>query len=167
MQEEPHNHFCLPPLSTVTSGRHLARLIFNKPANSSERERNSNYAPKAPWNNQNHSNDNDPKETKDSQGMVPRRVKRFIPPGSPPSDGSDYGESEPNWPPKIPPKSDRWPLSNTNLTEPAAKSYHFNLNLKPETVLQWGGNTDTLAMWLNKINHCTNVATTCIESLGR
>ena len=26
-QEEPHNHFCLPPHSTVTSGRNLARLI--------------------------------------------------------------------------------------------------------------------------------------------
>jgi hypothetical protein len=50
-QEEPHNHFRLPPLSTATSGRNLARLISNEPVNSSEKENNSDYPPRAPWNN--------------------------------------------------------------------------------------------------------------------
>src|SRR5882762_2255344 len=51
-QEEPHNCFHLLPLSTVTSGRNLARLISNKPTNSSEKERDSIYPPRTPWNNQ-------------------------------------------------------------------------------------------------------------------
>jgi len=40
-QEEPCNRFCLPPLSTITSGRNLARLISDEPIDSSEKEINS------------------------------------------------------------------------------------------------------------------------------
>jgi len=43
--EEPHNHFCPPPLS-ILSRRNLTRLIFDEPSNSFKRERNSNYPPK-------------------------------------------------------------------------------------------------------------------------
>jgi len=76
-QEEPHNRFRLPPLSAITSGRNLARLISDEPINSSEKEINSNYGPRAPWNNRNDienpfSKDNDPKEVKDKQDKMPR-----------------------------------------------------------------------------------------------
>jgi len=76
-QEEFQNHFRLPPLSTVTSGRNLARLISDEPVDSSEKERNSNYPPRTPWNNQDDSEnpflkDNNSKENKDSQDKMPR-----------------------------------------------------------------------------------------------
>jgi hypothetical protein len=50
-QDEPNNCFHLAPLSTITSGRKLARLISDEPVNSSEREEKSNYPSRAPWNN--------------------------------------------------------------------------------------------------------------------
>jgi hypothetical protein len=45
------------------------------------------------------------------------------------------------------------------LAEPAAKSYHFDLKLKPKTVPQWDRNVDTLARWLIKINCLTDGST--------
>src|SRR5882762_5343243 len=36
--DEPHNCFYLPPLSTASSRRNLARLISNEPSNCSKRE---------------------------------------------------------------------------------------------------------------------------------
>ena|SRR5882762_7120713 len=49
-QEEPCNRFRLPPLSTITSGRNLARLISDEPIDSSKKGINSDYAPIDPWN---------------------------------------------------------------------------------------------------------------------
>jgi hypothetical protein len=112
--------------------------------------------------------DNDPKETKDSQDKVPRRVERIIPSGGPPSDVSDLSsKSKPNQHPKILPKSNRQSLSESNLAEPAVKSYHFNLKLKPEMVPQWDGNADTLARWLNKINCLADGSTHMHRELGK
>jgi len=172
-QGEPHNRFRLPPLSTITSGRNLTRLISDKPVTPSEKEVNSDYPPRAPWNNW-HDSENpfsketDPKEVNDKQDKIPRRMERLIPPGGPPSDGSGSdGESEPNRPPKIPPRSDKRPLTKSNSAEPAVKSYHFNLKLKPETVPQWDGNADTLARWLNKINHLADGSTHVHRELGK
>src|SRR5882762_3372838 len=83
-------------------------------------------------------------------------VKRIMPSRGPSSDGSNSSsKSEPNQSPKILPKSNKRPLSKSNLTEPATKSYHFNLKVKLETVPQWDRNTDILARWLNKINRLT------------
>jgi hypothetical protein len=67
----------LPPLSTVTSGRNLARLISDEPMDSSGREKDSSYPPRTPWNNQDNSEnpfskDNNPKEVKDKQDKIPR-----------------------------------------------------------------------------------------------
>jgi hypothetical protein len=92
----------LPPLSTITSGRNLARLISDEPIDSSEKEINSDHPPRAPWNNQNNSENpfsknNDPKEVKEKQDKIPRRMERLIPPGGSPSNGSDSdGESKSN-----------------------------------------------------------------------
>jgi hypothetical protein len=69
MQEEPQNHFCLPPLSTVTSGRNLTRLISDEPIDSSEKERNSNYPPRTPWNNQ------DDSETLFRRTIILKRIR--------------------------------------------------------------------------------------------
>ena len=93
-QEEPCNRFRLPPLSAITSGRNLARLISNEPVNSSEKEIHSDYEPRAPWDNHNDtenpfSKDNDPKGVTDKQDRIPRRMERLIPPGGPPSNESD------------------------------------------------------------------------------
>src|ERR1700692_3490436 len=76
-QEEPHNCFRLPSLSTITSGRNLARLISDEPIDSSEKEINSDYGPRGPWNNCNHAEnpflrDGDPKGVKDKQDKIPR-----------------------------------------------------------------------------------------------
>ena len=172
-QGEPHNRFHLPPLSTITSRRNLTRLISDKPVTPSEKEVNSDYPPRAPWNNRNDSEnpfskEDDPKEVNDKQDKIPRRMERLIPPGGPPSDGSSSdSESEPNRPPKIPPRSDKRPLTKSNSAEPAVKSYHFNLKLKPETVPQWDGNADTLARWLNKINHLADGSTHVHRELGK
>jgi hypothetical protein len=54
-----------------------------------------------------------------------------------------------------------------NLTEPAAKSYHFDLKLKPETVPHWDGNANTLARWLNKINHLAKGSPDVHQELGK
>jgi len=48
---EPRNRFRLPPLSTITSGRNLARLISDEPIDSSEKEIDSDYGPRGPWDN--------------------------------------------------------------------------------------------------------------------
>jgi hypothetical protein len=53
------------------------------------------------------------------------------------------------------------------LAEPAAKSYHFDLKLKPETVPQWDGNADTLARWLNKINRLADGSADVHRELGK
>jgi hypothetical protein len=55
----------------------LARLISDKPVNSSEKEEKSNYPLRAPWNNQDDSEnpfsrDSNPKEPNDNQDKVPR-----------------------------------------------------------------------------------------------
>jgi hypothetical protein len=112
--------------------------------------------------------DNDPRETKDGQDGVQKQVERLIPPGGPPSNGSDSdSKSEPNRPPKIPLKSNRRPLPKLNLAEPAVKSYHFDLKLKPEMVPQWDGNANTLARWLNKINCLANGSTDVHQELKK
>jgi len=77
MIEEPYNCFRLPPFCTVTSGRNLARLISDESLNSSKREQNSNYPPRAPWNNQDDSEnpfskDDNSKQSKYNQNKVPR-----------------------------------------------------------------------------------------------
>jgi len=44
-----------------------------------------------------HFKGNDPKGVTDKQDRIPRRMERLIPPGGPPSDGSDSDNgSEPN-----------------------------------------------------------------------
>ena len=68
---------------------------------------------------------------------MPKRVERFNPPERPPDNGLDSdNEPKPNQSPKIPSKYNKQPLSNLNLAEPAVKSYHFDLKLKPKTVPQ-------------------------------
>jgi len=47
------------------------------------------------------------------------------------------------------------------------KSYHFDLKLKPETVPQWDGNANTLARWLNKINHLADGSVNVHQELGK
>jgi len=159
--------------TTVTSGKNLARLISNKLIDSSGGERDSGYPPRTPWNNQDNSEnpfskDNNSKENKESQDKMPKRVERFNPPGGPPDDGSNSDdEPKPSQSPKIPSKYDKQPLSNLNLAEPAAKSYHFDLKLKPEMVPQWDGNADTLARWLNKINRLADGSTNVHQELGK
>ena len=95
-------------------------------------------------------------------------MERLIPPEGPPSDGSDSDNgSEQNRPPRIPPRSDRRSLTKSKSDEPPAKSYHFDLKLKPETVLQWDGNADTLARWLNKINRLADGSVDVHQELGK
>jgi hypothetical protein len=95
-QEEPHNCFRLPPLSTITSGRNLARLISNEPIDSSEKEINSDYGPRGPSNNWEFSNSQfpyrkanvnlvgwlknirTPQFTKDDKNVLPRRTPESI-----------------------------------------------------------------------------------------
>ena len=70
---------------------------------------------------------------------ISKAPKKFIStiskPLRPPSDDSSFdSESEPVKLP-IPPQSDKQPATVTSTTDPKPKCYHFDLKLKPESVV--------------------------------
>jgi len=76
-------------------------------------------------------------------------------------------DPKPNRPPKIPPRSDRRPFTKSKSDEPPAKSYHFDLKLKPETVPAVGWKCRHLARWLNKINRLADGSVDVHRELGK
>ena len=80
-------------------------------------------------------------------------VLRSKEPADTSSDGSDSDDSEGDKPPQISPRSSRRPstVPLKSKEEVSAKTYHFDMKLKPETIPTWDGNENTLARWIAKV----------------
>src|SRR6202041_3412608 len=139
------------PISSIASGGQIASIIEG-----------SKQTTRIPWGN-NKDNSENPFISDTRDKYIKPSLKIQTPPTEPPSDSSD-SEPEENKPP-IPPRSNRRPLPPTHDKAPARKSYHFDLRLKPETVPQWDGNSDTLARWILKINRLADKSEDVFEEL--
>ena len=60
----------------------------------------------------------------------------------------------------------KWSTTVSSIPDSKQQHYCFNLKLKPESVLQWDRNLDTLARWISRIN-CLMHNTPEIEALGK
>ena len=141
------------PISSIASGGQIASIIEG-----------SKQTTRIPWGN-NKDNSENPFISDTRDKYIKPSLKIQTPPAEPPSDSSD-SEPEENKPP-IPPRSNHRPLPPTHDKAPARKSYHFDLRLKPETVPQWDGNSDTLARWILKINRLADKSEDVFEELGK
>ena len=99
-------------------------------------------------------------------GTVWENPTRRLPILNASDDSSSKSDSEPIKPP-IPPRYDKRPATVATTTGLKPKHYHFDLNLKPESVPQWDRNPDNLARWMSKINRLVNNSPEIKEELGK
>ena len=155
-----------PPLSSITSSMRLENIIgasskLDKPSKGC-------YPPQQKWNDSDQESDGHSERSESSREVISAILRSKRSPNSP-NPSSDSKGNEEKGPPRPPPKSSRRPIAFPikSKPEPEAKSYHFNLKLKTDTVSLWDGNKNTLAQWIKKVGQLADTSPDIFKELGK